>query len=187
MKTDKQKLRDMMWLAQKALSPKEREASDDALFHQLKQFEPLHHADVVFAFIGKLPEPETTKWIEYLLCIGKTVAVPLCLEQGRMEARWVTSTAQLLPGHFGIYEPEAACPVVPKRKIDITLVPGVCFGRDGSRLGRGGGYYDRWLQGYHGVSVGICRSFCLLERIPVEAHDQTMDYVITEDEVAVIS
>ncbi len=187
MKTSKENLRDTMWKAHKTLPSTVRKQSDSALFFQMRHLEPLQNAGVVFLFVGNPPEPETFEWIEYLLNLGKIVAVPLCLEHGRMEARCITATTQLVPGKFGILEPVTTCPMVEKEKVDVTLVPAVCFGRDGSRLGRGGGYYDRWLQGYRGVAIGVCRAQFLLERVPVEPHDETVDYIVTEDEVIAIS
>ena len=65
--------------------------------------------------------------------------------------------------------------------IDLIVVPGVAFTLDGSRLGRGGGYYDRFLSRpeiQHAATIGICFPCQLLDRLPVEPHDVRMDHII---------
>ncbi len=82
MKTSKENLRDTMWKAHKALPSTVRKQSDSALFFQMRHLEPLQNAGVVFLFVGNPPEPETFEWIEYLLNLGKIVAVPFAWNTG---------------------------------------------------------------------------------------------------------
>lgn len=66
---------------------------------------------------------------------------------------------------------------------DIFFIPGLAFSRSGERLGRGKGLYDKLLGKYpHSIKVGICSSMNLYDKIPQEAHDILMDYVLTENE-----
>jgi 5-formyltetrahydrofolate cyclo-ligase len=67
---------------------------------------------------------------------------------------------------------------------DLILVPGVAFSRDGHRLGRGDGFYDRLLDGRaaSAFKLGVCFSFQRLETVPVELHDIVMDQVITDSD-----
>ena len=62
----------------------------------------------------------------------------------------------------------------------VLLVPGLAFDRSGGRLGRGGGYYDRWLAGFSGVTAALCRDGLLMDAIPRLSHDLAVDLVITE-------
>lgn len=68
-------------------------------------------------------------------------------------------------------------------KIDLIVVPGLAFPRDGHRLGRGGGFFDRLLAGPAAAAskLGVCFDFQLLESIPIEPHDIVMDTVVTEE------
>jgi 5-formyltetrahydrofolate cyclo-ligase len=68
-------------------------------------------------------------------------------------------------------------------KIDLIVVPGLAFSRDGHRLGRGGGFFDRLLAGPAAAAykLGVCFDFQLLESIPIEPHDIVMDTVVTEE------
>lgn len=66
---------------------------------------------------------------------------------------------------------------------DLLIIPGLAFGRDGERLGRGKGYYDKFLEKYNGLKIGICTSEQLLDEIPTEPHDIKMDGVIMENQI----
>jgi 5-formyltetrahydrofolate cyclo-ligase len=66
---------------------------------------------------------------------------------------------------------------------NAILIPGLSFDSTGSRLGRGKGYYDRYLQNFEGLKIGICYSFQLVEKITSEDHDVKMDYIVTENKI----
>lgn len=86
---------------------------------------------------------------------------------------------------FGIPEPSALCPVVDKAEIGFALVPALCCDRRCYRLGQGGGYYDRWLPGYTGFRVSLCREVLLQDTVPTKPHDQPVHAVITEGGILV--
>ena len=87
---------------------------------------------------------------------------------------------QLMPGAFGIEEPPEEAEVV---KPEVLLVPGLAFGEDGSRLGRGQGFYDRYLATHDTLRIGVVDEDGLLSSVPREAHDARMDVIITQDRV----
>jgi 5-formyltetrahydrofolate cyclo-ligase len=63
--------------------------------------------------------------------------------------------------------------------IDVVLVPGVAFDAQGHRLGRGKGYYDRFLQSVSDIKkIGVCFDFQKVESVPAEAHDVVVDIVV---------
>lgn len=72
--------------------------------------------------------------------------------------------------------------IVAPSEMDLILVPGLAFTRDGCRLGRGGGYYDRLLaaRAPHTVVLGVCFDLQIVADLPTEPHDQRVDAVITE-------
>ena len=83
-------------------------------------------------------------------------------------------------GAYGIIEPQEGEPCCVE-DIDFMVVPGVAFASDGRRLGRGKGYYDRYLsqEGFRAFCVGVCYACQLCEDIPAEAHDKRVDAVIS--------
>ena len=78
-------------------------------------------------------------------------------------------------------EPGEECPAVDAGGITLALIPGLAFDRSGGRLGQGGGYYDRWLPGFGGIRVALCRGALLFDALPRQAHDALVHLVVTED------
>ncbi len=86
------------------------------------------------------------------------------------------------PGPFSVLEPISGRQV-PVENIQVFLVPGLGFDRQGRRLGRGKGFYDRALEKGIGLKVGVAFSCQLVEELPEAPHDVRMDIVVTENEV----
>jgi len=93
----------------------------------------------------------------------------------------VADLAGLQHGALGTREPSDEHPRVEPGDIDVVLVPGLAFGRDGSRLGRGGGYFDRLLPRLGARRVGVCFAQQLFDTVPTEPHDARVDAIVTED------
>lgn len=90
----------------------------------------------------------------------------------------------LKPGAYGILEPDDDSQLVPPEQLKGLFVPLVAFDKKGHRLGSGKGFYDRYLQGFNAVSVGVAFE-CQMhnEDLPVEAHDRSLDFVVTERQI----
>lgn len=153
-----------------------------ALFERFLALPQVEAADTVMVFYGTSREPDTVPLIRALLDMGKRVALPVCLPRRGMEARQVLDVDQLIPNRFGIPEPDSACPVIPKDEIQAALIPHLMCDREGYRLGWGGGYYDRWLADFSGLTVCVCRAGRLAERIPREEFDVPVKLVLIEEE-----
>ena len=109
------------------------------------------------------------------------VVVPR-VEGDEMEFYDLASGA-LAEGTFGIMEPQSGEPI-ESRKIDVMVVPGVAFTPSGDRLGRGKGFYDRYLsrEGFRAYCVGVCYPHQVVDELPVEPHDRRMDEVVSGNE-----
>jgi len=81
---------------------------------------------------------------------------------------------------FGMAEPAPDLPVIPPGEVELALVPGVAFDRMGWRLGYGGGYFDRFLCEFNGVSMGVTYQDLLLDQLPHGEHDVPMGWIVTE-------
>lgn len=163
-----------------AMTPEEREESDGILFRRFLALPRLAAAETVLLFYGMGTEPDTARLIPALLDRGKEVLLPRCLPGRGLEARRVTGESALVKHRYGMLEPGEDCPLVERGDIGLILVPGLCFDRLGYRLGQGGGYYDRYLDGYAGATVGLCRQAVFREAVPREAHDRPVDLVVTD-------
>ncbi len=80
---------------------------------------------------------------------------------------------------YGIWEPERCDNEIP----ELILVPGVAFDMKGYRVGYGGGFFDRFLENYSGISVGIVYDRCLFRELPAEEHDIPVKLVVSEKKV----
>ena len=166
------------WLA--ALSPPERIAGDESLFRRFLALPQVAATRTILLYHGMDTEPDTVRLLSPLWDMGKQVCLPRCLPGNQMEARLVQRDSTLIRHPYGMLEPGPDCPLIPPDQIDLVLVPGLAFGRSGGRLGRGGGYYDRWLAGFSGITAALCRDGLLMEAIPRLPHDLGVDLVITE-------
>lgn len=92
-------------------------------------------------------------------------------------------TETFVKGRFGIAEPEPTSEIVRLESLKGALIPGLAFDREGGRLGRGKGFYDRTLAGFRGLKIGVGFSLQLVEGIPMDDWDVRMDAVITEQSV----
>lgn len=139
-------------------------------------------ADIIFTYVSVEPEPDTLGIIHSAFANGKKVAVPKCGEKGEMEFYFIKSFSDLKKGKYGLLEPdsEKCKKAVPTEK-SLCIVPGLSFDAKGYRLGRGGGYYDRFLKDYKGKSAGICYNSFLRLALPKDAFDIPVDIIVTEN------
>ena len=140
------------------------------------------NSDTLFAFVSSEIECDTSKIIEDALGSGKRVAVPKCGEKsGEMDFYYITSRSDLERGKFGILEPvPEKCPIAEDFSSGLCIVPGLCFDLQGYRIGFGKGYYDRFLQKFGGVTVGICYYKCMQNDLPTGVFDKPVDILLTE-------
>lgn len=102
-------------------------------------------------------------------------------DEARMEF-YDFSPEAMARGAFGIDEPQHGSPC-PPADIDLMILPGMAFTREGLRLGRGKGYYDRYTarEGFRARCIGVCFVHQLLDALPAERHDRRMEAVVTAD------
>jgi 5-formyltetrahydrofolate cyclo-ligase len=113
----------------------------------------------------------------------KIVCYPLSHVHGRiLSFRAIKSESELEPGRLGVREPTSSSELIPVDLIDLFVVPGLGFTKDGKRLGRGGGYYDATLRAASPRSrrVGLAFSDQVVDGMPTTVEDVDMDLVVTE-------
>jgi 5-formyltetrahydrofolate cyclo-ligase len=137
-------------------------------------------AETVFCFVGMGREINTYPILKDALKVGKKLAVPKCVAKGVMEAYEITSLYDLKQGKYGILEPVSSCIKISPLDIDLCIVPCLASGKDGRRLGYGGGYYDRYLKKAGFFKISLCRGRLLKDEIPVHEHDVLMDKVVSD-------
>lgn len=140
---------------------------------------------LVTCFVSMATEPPTMQLRTKLSELGKDVALPI-MQPGNLLA-WGFDGADLVKNSYGIHEPAAS-------DIDISsasaiLIPALRVSRDGSRLGRGAGYYDRALANVPTHATGGPIRICLVfddevdDLVPSEAHDAPIDVIVTPSQI----
>ena len=144
----------------------------------LRFWSVLKEANTVFCYLSLPDEPDTIPLIRWLIDNGRRVCVPYCNDRdGNMTAVVYRQEEENFDA-LGLVSSNGE--TVPVQEINLALVPALAFDSDGNRLGRGKGYYDRFLSsGFKGVSCGICPAMRFLSSVPADSHDCPVDYVFT--------
>ena len=181
--TEKKELRRLALARRDALCEKPRAAAGAEICRLLAELPELREARTVLGYVAVGSECDLAALYEALAARGVRLAFPVCGADGRMEA--FIPGGELVPGRFSIPEPD---PAVSRRlapeELDAVLVPCAAFDENGTRLGRGGGYYDRYLPRCARTKA-ILTAFEAqrLPRVPCEAHDLRFSVLVTEDGV----
>ena len=176
---DKAEIRRQMRRLRRDLSEEEQQRAADGVYAQVMRMDCYRTARTVMAYAAVRGELSMRRIMEDIRASGRLLALPRCGESGDMDAFIVTEQRQLRRGAYGIWEPDETCPPIEPDDMDLILVPGTAFDRQGDRLGQGGGYYDRYLAQTRAVRIGVCHDFALLDAVPTQAHDARMDGVVT--------
>ncbi len=163
------------------LPEKDRRSYDTEIQSRVLTMREYVRCGLLFAYVSKDTEPDTHALIRAALANGKRVAVPRCGEtDGEMDFFYISCFDELSEGRFGVLEPPDTNEKVTDFSQGICLVPGLCFDAEGYRLGYGKGYYDRFLERFSGISIGLARSVCVKWKLPRDEHDKPVDIIVTE-------
>jgi 5-formyltetrahydrofolate cyclo-ligase len=177
----KSELRMKIRAAIKSLPTEKRKSDSEKLCAGLKA-QPLFQTARSILFFAPLPEePDLWPLLNETLAGKRMIALPCFDPENEIyHPRRVTDLhVEILSGKFGIREPAETCVAIPPNDLDLVLVPGVAFGLDGHRLGRGKGYYDRLLQDFTGRKIGIAFDEQIVYAVPSEQNDVRMDLILT--------
>jgi 5-formyltetrahydrofolate cyclo-ligase len=175
----KSALRERYLARRRQRPPAERAAAAAALTRAL--LDGLATARTIAAFAPDEIEPGAGRLPAAFTQLGARVLLPVVPETGRA-LRWAVDTGQLAPGRYGLMEPVG--PRLGPTAIgaaDVVVVPALAVARDGVRLGRGGGYYDRALRLARADAVLVALVFDdeVADALPVEPHDRLVTAVVT--------
>ena len=203
-KLSKRKLRDTMRELNDKLNSSDVAARSQAMQERLLDSKLWNEADIVALYMPLSDEPDTKLLFAEAVSSGKLPIFPRCFTDqdqggpsfsgGLMELVPCTCQESFTVGKFGILEPDNTCqalcpgvePFLPEIKKTLILVPGRAFDKQGGRLGRGGGYYDRWLSlpGLRGsFFMGYGFSCSVVDKIPHEKHDIKLHGLCTDQEL----
>lgn len=163
-----------------------RGRNDLAILKKLQGLPEITTANSLFCYVSSGSETDTRLLLDWLLTQGKQLAVPKITAGGRMIAVPFSGWAGLQAGPLGIPTPVSSAEFIGK--LDVCITPGLVFTPDGTRLGQGLGYYDRWFAG-HKVRHKIALAFeCQITgKLPADTHDSAVDMIITEQRIIRVS
>jgi 5-formyltetrahydrofolate cyclo-ligase len=177
-------------LARRKTAPPELRVQLTArLVHEGLNLARLWKPAVVSGFYPIRDEPDVLALLAALSQEGYDVALPAVTGRGaHLDFRLWRPGEPTARGAMGIPEPLGAAPVVDP---DLLFAPLACFDRRGQRVGYGAGYYDRSLARLRAMktihAVGVAYGVCEVAAVPYEAHDQSLDAIVTEQETIFVS
>jgi 5-formyltetrahydrofolate cyclo-ligase len=145
---------------------------------EVRLTEYLPACKVVMLYCALPDEVPTQGVMDELVAQGKTVLLPRVINDTEMELCRYAGNKDLRQGAYGIMEPTGEV-FTDYDAIDVAIIPGMAFDEAGHRLGRGKGYYDRFLARVPNLyKIGLCFSWQLVAHIPCDEHDIRMDRII---------
>lgn len=177
-------LRTQILAARDSLPAEERQRKSRIITEHLLALPEFIGARNVFAYVSFRSEVETLPLIADCLSRGVVVSVPLTLPADHRLLPYAVTDPErdLTPGYCNILEPLKTLPQMDPASIEVVVTPGSVFDAQGGRLGYGGGFYDRFLQtaAPQALRIGLAFDLQLVESVPLEKHDEQLDYLITE-------
>lgn len=191
MATPKQQLRQTIRSRKQALTPQQWREGSAAVMERLLNHPRILGARAILMYHSLPDEVHTHDALERLVGMGKTVLLPVVVGDGEMVVRPYQGEGNLREGAYNILEPSPKPTTDSPRQgsatqqeaflIDVAVVPGMAFDAQGHRLGRGKGYYDRFLRRHpHIYKIGVGLGFQMVDAVPHDAFDVGMDEVIAQ-------
>ncbi len=175
----KQHLRRQCLEKRKALEQSAREKAAQAICAHIEAWRLFQNAGTVLTYLPMRGEVDLRPLLKSHP--EKRWLVPRILpDEGHRMSLHRYDPAHLVRHAFGMEEPDASLPEIPAEEVELVLVPGLAYDPQGWRLGYGGGYFDRFLRDFAGVSLGIVYQALLLETLPHSEHDWPVDWIVTE-------
>lgn len=157
----------------------QKAADDAALCAHIAAHPAFLRADLILSYCAVRGEPDLSALLPIAAARGIAVAYPRCVEK-ELLFHTVKGLNELIPDHFGIPAPPPSAPRAMCTARTLCLLPGLAATKDGQRLGYGGGFYDRFLAAFPGVTLFPIYDRLLFSSIPCHSLDRKADYIITE-------
>lgn len=177
---NKKELRKIIKDRKRQYSSSQLEELSFSVLSRLADQESFRKAKIILMYYSLPDEVNTHTFIDEMTALGKTVLLPVVKDSENMEIREYSGRKDLTEGSFHIMEPTGKLfPPERYEEIEVGVIPGMSFDEKGNRLGRGKGYYDRFLKKVPTLfKIGICFDFQKTDTIPIEETDIRMDCII---------
>lgn len=184
----KKEVRKSIQLIKRNLTDEYLSSASKKITNALMKTETFIKANTIMCYLSFGTEVNTTPIINECYKQGKTILIPIIMSNtdgtSYMEAsELIDPNIDLAPGSMGILEPkESTIRIKDPKTIDLIVIPGLAFDKNGNRLGYGAGYYDYYLKRVRDdcYQIAITFSCQLIDTIPIEEHDRPIPHIITE-------
>ena len=180
----KKSLREEMRSKLLSQGPEARAAKSRLIRGKLFKEEWFKKAACVCFYVSLPTEVDTSAIIDDALVMGKRVVVPLSdLENKEVKLYQIKDRSDLREGAWRVLEPiPDKTRAVATEEVDCVIVPGIAFDKRNNRVGRGRGFYDRFLQAFGAGTpkIGLAFSFQVVQEVPHESHDVPLDLILTD-------
>ena len=155
-----------------------KEEYDKKIYENIINSDLYKNASSIFVYLSMDNEIDTRALIKKSFKDGKKVYVPKIRKKMIMDAVQIENMDKIVKGTYNI---DTASGNKVNESPDLTLVPGLCFDDNKHRVGFGGAYYDNYIANHDSVYMGLFYSQLKMDKIPIEDHDQALDYIVTEN------
>lgn len=182
----KKLIREKVLEKRKEISVDTRKTYSKEIMNKLINSKYYGDAKTIMTFISFSDEVDTHNFIKHAIEDGKKIVVPVTYPKTHeLKPSQVKDFNELEPGYYNILAPKKEFErFKDPKEIDLVVVPGVAFRKDGYRIGYGGGYYDRFLSTIPDTpTIAIAFTSQIVENLPIEDFDIPVDYIYTEKDV----
>lgn len=177
---EKRKTRDRIKKLRLDLTKEQVAKESKLIYNQIIDNKIFERAEVVMSYMSFQNEIDTEKINDYVISCGKKLLLPKMVDREIIKPIEYTGKFKI-DNSFGIKEPVGE---TYNGDIDLIIVPGVVFDREGNRIGYGRGYYDRFLKLYPRTrKISLAYEFQILDRLEVEEHDEKIDEIVTKNNI----
>lgn len=178
---DKKSARAHFLALRSSLSPSLRNQKSEKICERLLRTKDFLACDTILLYYPIKSEPNTLLLFQKAIDAGVSVAFPISdTKSYSLDFRSIGSLDDMSTGAYGICEPSPDSPRAKITEKTICIVPALSFDAEKNRLGYGKGFYDRFLKGFSGKSIGITYSELICERLPFDENDIRVDEIITD-------
>lgn len=172
------------------MNESEKKDKDNFIREKFLKSEYYKKSNKIFIYISYSSEINTIEIINKALDDGKKIFVPRTIFKTKvMDAVKINSLNNLKKDRYGIPEPAVHEPHIDPDELDLIVVPGVAFDKEGGRMGYGAGYYDRYFKKISEErkeeikKVALAYDFQVIEEVPMDKQDVKIDCIITEKQI----
>ena len=187
----KNKIRKDLLKQRDAITPEQKILKESAIEERLFCLDAFKQATSILLYVSFRSEVDTRRYLDDVIKLNKKLVLPAVdSKHKKLNLYEVRDISELEPGYMGILEPRAIDGMsVTLKDIDLVIIPGTGFDRNGNRLGYGGGYYDKLLSyeskqlsgvDKHITTIALAFEEQVGDDIPAEPHDINVDMIVTD-------